>query len=223
VKNKMECPEEYLRDQYRLGGANMLNKRSFLHYSGELLKIKRTGSFKKSFFGGANEENILKGLVDGAIRQEMMKILQKDIDFLTSQKLRNYILQVSVVNHKGICAERLDRSVIREVKETDEMSENLEDLIDEKFWDDLSPTYDDYNWDIQSFSSKVGLGFEENDGEVSAKMEIQEFWNNVKNIKSDTMWGRIKHYGSNKEQEEVFKQDSKVYGKKFISCIETLL
>jgi len=224
VKNMMECPEESLRDQYKLGGTDLLNKRNYIHYSGELLKIKRTGSFKKSFFGGSNEGNILKGLVGDDVRQGIMKVLQKDSEFLTSQNLRNYILQVSVVNHKGIYAERLDRSVIREVKETDEMSENLEDLIDEKLWDDLSPNYDDYNWDIQSFSSKVGLGFEENDvGEISAKMEIQDFWNNVKNRNSDTMWGRIKHYGSNKEQEEIFKEDSKIYGKKFISCLESLL
>ena len=207
MKNVVGSPEEYIRDQYKIGA-----NESFVHYSGELLKVKKTVSLKKkSFFGRPNNGKIqIEGIME---KEEMMRILKEDVEFLGMNGLKNYVLQISVVQNKGIYAERLDRSVIREVKEIDEMSENLEDLIDDEGrWENI----EDYNWEeIQSCSIEGGdVG--------DAKMEIQEFWNGTsgrggKLRKIETIWGRLKNYGAKEEDL------GKVYGKKFIECVETLL
>ena len=103
--------------------------------------------------------------------------------------------------------------MIREDKEIDEISENLEDLIDDEGrWENL----EDYNWEeIQSYSVEGGDAGD-------AKMEIQDFWNTTssggKLRKIETIWGRLKNYGSDKGEDL-----GKVYGKKFIECVDTLL
>ncbi len=206
MKNVVGFPEEYIRDLYKIGA-----NEEYIHYTGESLKIKRTGSMKKkSFFSRESGKIVIEGLID---KEEMMRILKRDIEFLAGNNLKNYVLQVSVVNNKGVYAERLDKSVIREVKEIDEMSENLEDLIDDEGrWENV----EDYYWEeIQSCSIEGGdIG--------DAKMEIQEFWKSGGNCggklrKIETIWGRLKNYG--KEEGDL----GKIYGKKFIDCIESLL